>query len=62
MTHLQLLRCSDGVSRRVFVPRCFPVGASSSGWSSMESERFSSGALFHDSFKSHNNVIGRMEK
>ncbi len=36
----QLLRASDGVSRRVFVPRCFPVGASSSGWSSMESERF----------------------
>lgn len=39
LTELQLLRSSDGVSRRVFVPRCFAVGASSSGWSSMESER-----------------------
>ena len=39
LTCVQLLRASDSVSRRVFVPRCYPVGASSSGWSSMDSER-----------------------
>jgi hypothetical protein len=47
---LQLLRASDGVSRRVFVPRCFPVGASSSGWSSIESERLRNRLFFVQGF------------
>jgi hypothetical protein len=64
----QLLRASDGVSRRVFVPRCFPVGASSSGWSSMESERcrtiiLQCGPMTSSDFNtSHHHFLGRMER